>query len=195
MNSALKASGFSGTYEDSAGNSLTANVPAANFTSKDIRIDARAPNLMSITPDNGATNVSTSTSITLVFDETLKRDNGSVTIERKYKSFPALMSKDLYNFYLNKIPAASRSVYENSYEFGTNGLTSEGQSDRTGKYILKYSIDHVVYAQGETLTGLAKLFDDAGYNKTVIDINSSQVTLNDKTVTVQPFEPLAEGID
>lgn len=202
----FKASSLTGTFTDRASNTSSVSLTADNFTGKNIKIDTKAPVLNSHTPAANSTNISDGTAIVLNFNEPVKRESGVILLERKYKTFPAVMSVADYNIYLNRVKSIIPSMetdFVNSYELGLNG-TVGGVTDLIGKYILKYAVDHAVTStipsSPETGTEkLLKIFNDIGYNRIQINVQSTQLSISGSgfgnTVTITPFNKLPIGID
>ena len=178
---------ISGTITDTAKNVVNSFSGFSNFDGKNIVIDTVAPtltdfkvkkyNATSTTEADVNTevkDVDIGTDIVLVFNERVSKGTGTVTVERVYKSYPAVMETDEYNTH-----SASISDYYIQRCIGT--VDNNGTApDTDAKYVLKYEIDHGAYETNGSLNGDQKAvydyFADKDYNVTKIDVNSSLIT-------------------
>ncbi|MBQ2294655.1 MAG: starch-binding protein, partial [Spirochaetales bacterium] len=178
---------ISGTITDTAKNVVNSFSGFSNFDGKNIVIDTVTPTLTDFKvtkyKENSATesdvnavvqDVDIGTDIVLIFNERVSKGTGTVTVERVYKSYPAVMETDEYNTH-----SASISDYYIQRCIGT--VDNEGTApDTDAKYVLKYEIDHGAYETNGSLNGDQKAvydyFKDKDYNVTKIDVNSSLIT-------------------
>ena len=183
----LAVTGVSGTITDTAKNAVSSFSGFSNFDGKNIVIDTKAPTLtdFKVTKykatsateskvSNVVRDVDIGTDIVLIFDERVSKGTGTVTVERVYKSYPAVMETDEYNAH-----SASISDYYIQRCIGT--VDNNGTApDTNAKYVLKYEIDHGAYETNGSLNGDQKAvydyFADKDYNVTKIDVNSSLIT-------------------
>ncbi|MCH5150447.1 MAG: hypothetical protein J1G30_07255, partial [Spirochaetales bacterium] len=204
----LAVTSVSGTITDAAQNSTTSFKDYANFAGKTIKIDTKAPTVTKYAVDGGTAkgigtsfqNVSVTSKIALQFDEKVSKGSGTITVERVYKSYPAVMEVDEYNMYNN----GTLSTYYIQRCIGTIG--NEGNApDTNAKYVLRYAIDHGAYESSNGLSGnqlnVYNYFKDLDYNVTKIDVNSSLVTVATNnttnpysTVTIQMPSSMKQGI-
>ena len=184
--SKLAVTGVSGTITDTAENAVNSFSGFSNFAGKNIVIDTEAPTLtdFKVTKYDGTSesavietevkDVDIGTDIVLIFNERVSKGTGTVTVERVYKSYPAVMETDEYNAH-----SASISDYYIQRCIGT--VDNNGTApDTDAKYVLKYEIDHGAYETNGSLNGDQKkvydYFKDKDYNVTKIDVNSSLIT-------------------
>ena len=179
---------ISGTITDTAKNVVNSFSGFSNFDGKNIVIDTVTPTLTDFKvtkyKENSATesdvnavvqDVDIGTDIVLVFNERVSKGTGTVTVERVYKSYPAVMETDEYNTH-----SASISDYYIQRCIGT--VDNNGTApDTNAKYVLKYEIDHGAYASAadisdSTQKAVYNYFKDKDYNVTKIDVNSSLIT-------------------
>ena len=200
--SKLAVTGVSGTITDTAENTVSSFSGFSNFDGKNIVIDTKAPtltgfkvkkyNATSTTEADVNTevkDVDIGTDIVLVFNERVSKGTGTVTVERVYKSYPAVMETDEYNAH-----SASISDYYIQRCIGT--VDNNGTApDTDAKYVLKYEIDHGAYASvadisssNSTQKAVYNYFKDKDYNVTKIDVNSSLITEKaDESSTLRSF--------
>lgn len=183
----LNVSSISGSIKDDAGNTVSAFAGYGNFAGKNIEIDTAAPKITEykVTKYGSNTEVSAfvgtlvqdvkvNSKIVLRFNEKVSKGNGTIKVERVYKSYPAVMEVDEYNTHKTGI-----GQYYIQRCIGT--VDNAGtEPDTNAKYVLKYAIDHGAY---ETNSGLSadqlrvyNYFADKDYNVTEIDVNSGLVT-------------------
>lgn len=212
----LAVSSVSGTITDTAKNAVDSFSGFSNFDGKNIVIDTVTPTLTDFKvtkyKENSATesdvnavvqDVDIGTDIVLIFNERVSKGTGTVTVERVYKSYPAVMETDEYN--AHSAHSASISDYYIQRCIGT--VDNKGTApDTDAKYVLKYEIDHGAYASAadisdSTQKAVYNYFKDKDYNVTKIDVNSSLITEEADTssgsysfVTIKLPSKLKKGI-
>ncbi|MBR6061732.1 MAG: Ig-like domain-containing protein [Spirochaetales bacterium] len=201
----LQVSTVTGTVTDAAGNSSTTSHSGyTNFSGKTIRIDTTAPALStykvykyggtqtsSVSKTTLTQDVDSTKPITLTFDENVIKGSGTISIERVYKSYPAVLSADDWQSISD---AEVKGLYIQRC-IGTVG-NDDVTPDTNAKYVLKYEIDHKAW--DTTPSGDAgkvyNYFADKDYNVMTLDITSGLISVSGQNVTVTPSSALAVGI-
>ena len=205
----LTVTGIIGTFKDASGNTLSLSpLPSDNFTNNNIIIDTTIPTVETynittlddvthtgITAGTATYNVKTTTDITFVLNEEVSKGSGYIRLERKYKSYPAVLTNSEYTTYL----AANSSISQYYVNRCIGTVDNNGTDPEVdAKWVLKYDIEHGAYETKPSSTAgtVWTLFDELGYNTIEIKVNSSLVTLapDNKTVTVTLASPLPQGI-
>ena len=160
-------------------NTLWTQASKPNLSTYNVFIDTKAP-----TGTLGTKyNEDGSATLTFEFSENVSKVVGKkIVLNRAVYAAPIVLSVNEYNEYYTLQPGI-----ETYYEKTINGSDSAGNVDLTPKYVLKYEKE-------PTDSGLTSLFNNAGYYKQEIVMESSAVAVSGNKVTVAiPKENLMTG--
>lgn len=216
--SAVSISGLTDSYgnKGSTGTALT----SAYASRSGLIIDAVAPTLSSVAPSGSTTTGGTTIAksgniVTLTFSENVSKESGSITIMPASGWYiPPVLSATDFNTvydalngdstkqtYLLETDSNGTEVYDSKtgqpvgpYMKITHGLKEESSTyvpDTDTKYVLRFDIP----IDGSTTDSfnIRTALEAAGYLQQTLDVTSSSVVVNDKTVTVTFPKALADG--